>query len=140
MIDPGNVPPVEESELLARVILNSGEFRKGNNTIKPQAFIPYRHVELSVNRHRDCSNEEMWTLCRQVASARDKQLYGLTNILAENCRQIELDVVKAPIAGNPNHANVVGYPEAKEDQILLGQKLADNASLLQTPPEDSDSI
>ena len=56
MIDPDNVPDVDEDETLARYIV-AGQAAKSlrkyvreNNTIKPQLFLPYKYVELSVGK------------------------------------------------------------------------------------------
>ncbi|RLS42485.1 MAG: hypothetical protein DWH78_00695 [Planctomycetota bacterium] len=51
MIDLTPVPPVEGEELLTRFIVNGNEVR-ADGTVRPQLFLPYKRVELSVNRHR----------------------------------------------------------------------------------------
>ena len=64
MIDPRDVPSIADEELLARFIVNSNEVR-ADGTVRPQLFWPYKHVELSVNRHRDASIDETWAIGRQ---------------------------------------------------------------------------
>ena len=124
MIDSNNVPDVADNELLARFILNSNETRD-DGTVKPKLFLPYRRIELSVNRHREATSDETWQVGRDVATARSKQLYGLSNIRASSCRIETLDVAATPIlANNPNHADIVGYPPKKEDQMSLATKIA----------------
>jgi len=54
MIDLTHVPPVEGDELLTRFIVNGSAVR-ADGTVRPQLFLPYKRVELSVNRHRDAS-------------------------------------------------------------------------------------
>ena len=54
MIDPHNVPPVDDDELLARFIVSSGDV-KANGAINYRLFMPYSRVELSMNRHRDAT-------------------------------------------------------------------------------------
>lgn len=124
MIDPIDVPLVADNELLARFILHSNETRD-DGSVKPKLFLPYSLVELSVNRHREATSEETWQVGRDVAIARSKTLYGCANVRARSCRIEPLNVVASPILPrNPNHADIVGFPPKKEDQMSLATKLA----------------
>ena len=124
MIDPSNVPPIAENELLARFIVNSNETRS-DGTVKPKLFLPYSRVELSVNRHREASLDETWSVGTAVARERKKSLYGRADIRASSCRIDSLQVIPKPIfPTNPNHADITGYPLKKEDQMSLAEKLA----------------
>ncbi len=58
MIDPANVPPVAENELLARFICYSDE-KRADGTVKHKLFLPYSRVELSVNRHREATLKKL---------------------------------------------------------------------------------
>lgn len=135
MIEPeagGDVPPVADNELLARYIFNSNEVR-ADGTVKPKLFMPYSRVELSVNRHRECTEEEIWSFGQQVATARKLDLRGRSDIHAINCRIEPLSVNATPLPRNPNHADIAGYPASKEDQKSLAQKLAAAAGKKQSP-------
>ena len=134
MIDPAHIPPIADDELLARFIVNSNEYRKQDNTVKPKLFIPYKLVDLSVNRHRDSTGDEIWAIGSAVAEARRRTLYGRSDILASSCRIEPLEVVPRPLPGNSNHADVTGYPSTKEDQQSLAIKLAAAASKRLEPP------
>jgi hypothetical protein len=124
VIDPANIPDVADNELLARFIVYSDE-KRADGTVKHKLFLPYRLVELSVNRHREATLEETWQVGYEIAAIRQKNLYGLVNIRASSCRTNLLDVVPDPILPrNPNHANITGYPPAKEDQMALAKILA----------------
>ena len=124
MIDPAHIPPLADDELLARFIVNSNEVR-ADGTVRPQLFLPYQRVALSVNRHRDASVAETWTLGQQVAEQRGKTLLGRADVRASACRIPPLDVVPSPILPhNPNHADVIGYPPRKDEQLSLAAKLA----------------
>ena len=88
------------------------------------SFDLYKLVELSVNRHREATIEETWQAGYDVAAERQRTLYGLANIRATSCRTNTLDVKSDPqLPKNPNHANIVGYPPTKEDQMALAKKL-----------------
>ena len=140
MIDPENVPPVDDTETLARFVVYSNEFRKSDKSIKPKAFMPYSRVELSVNRHRESSEAELWSVGEQVASERQRSLYGRSDIAATSCRIAPLDVEARPLPANPNHADVIGYPPKKEDQQSLALMLVASASKLIAVPRDGTDL
>ena len=123
MIDPLNVPVVTDDELLTRFIVHRDHIRADGN-VKPQLFVPYKWVELSVNRHREASLDETWSIGTQVAEQLGRTLIGRADIQAIPCRIPPLEVVANPILGNPNHAEIVGYPPDKPDQMSLAAKLA----------------
>ncbi len=124
MIDPANIPSVADNELLARFIVNSNETRS-DGTVTPKLFLPYKRVELSVNRHREATNDETWAIGRHVATERKKTLYGRADIRASSCRIAPLDVVPRPaLPLTPTHADVIGYPPRKDEQLSIAEKLA----------------
>jgi hypothetical protein len=134
MIDSANIPPTADNELLARFIVYSDE-KRADGTVKHKLFLPYKLMELSVNRHREATIEETWQVGFDVATERGRTLYGLANIRASSCRSNELDVTPAPqLPKNPNHANIVGYPPTKEDQMAIAQILAASIEGKWLPP------
>jgi hypothetical protein len=136
MIDPNNIPDVADNELLARFIVNSNE-KRGDGNVTHRLFMPYKHVELSANRHREATQDETWQVGFDVARQRNRTLYGLANIRASKCRIDKLDVVPNPILpNNPNHANINGYPPAKEDQMALATELAASIEGTWIEPQD----
>ena len=134
MIDTDNIPPIDDDEWLARFIVNSNEFRN-DDTVRPKLFMPYKHVALSVNRHRGCTEKEIWKVGCDVAEERQRTLHGRADIIASSCRIGPLDVFRDPLLPtNPNHAEIRGFPPAKEDQQALAVKLAAAASKRIAPP------
>ncbi|MFM7167801.1 MAG: hypothetical protein ACKO3T_21365 [Planctomycetaceae bacterium] len=134
MMHPDQIPDVADNELLARFIVNSNE-KRPDGKVSHKLFMPYKWVELSVNRHREATLEEIWQVGSEVAVSRNKSLYGLANIRASQCRIQSLHVVPAPILpGNPNHANITGYPAAKEDQMAIANELAASIEGKWIPP------
>ena len=134
MIHPDNVPPVDDSEILARFIVNSNEYRKDNDTVRPKLFMPFKWVDLSVNRHRECSEDEIWQIGVDVSKWRQCSFYGRSDIAASACRIEPLRVVERPLEGNSNHAEITDFPPKKEDQMSLAIKLAASASKRIPPP------
>ncbi len=138
MIDPANVPPVADNELLARFICYSDE-KRADGTVKHKLFLPYSRVELSVNRHREATADETWQVGFDVAAERQRPLYGLANIRASSCRIETLNVKAVPqLPNNPNHADIICYPPAKEDQMAIAKVLAASIEgVWQAAPERS---
>ncbi|MGB5973341.1 MAG: hypothetical protein WBG38_08480 [Nodosilinea sp.] len=134
MIDPENVPPVEEAEWLARYVMQSSHFRRTDFTIKPNLFIPHPYQELSVTRHRDATETEIWAAGAGVAKQQQRPLYGRSDIQAKACTIDVLRVLAKPFPNNPNHADVDGWPAEKAEQKAIALKLAASASSLQPPP------
>lgn len=133
MIDPNNVPVVADHEQLARYILQSSHIRRSNLTIKPDAFVPHPYLELSVTRHRDASESEIWSWGENVAGETGKTLYGCGNIQAMVCISNSLTVLANPLSGNPNHANIVGWPSDKPRQKLIAAEIAAAAMFVDRP-------
>lgn len=135
MIDPANVPPVVEDELLARFATQSGQFRKGDHTVKQDLFIPNANGEVSVMRHREATEVEIWAVGYSVASKMERRLYGRSDVRAAACHNLALTVTETPrLPDNPNHADITGWPDQKEDKKAVAQKLAVLASKLIEPP------
>jgi hypothetical protein len=136
MIDPENVPPVTDAELLARYVTTSRHFRSSDNTVKQDLFMPHPYIELSVTRHLDATEPEIWEVGVDVADQIDRKLYGRTDIQAHDCNIDSLQVTAKPILPkNPNHADIEGWPSAKQDQKVIALKLAASASKLILPPK-----
>lgn len=127
MLDHDNIPPVENHEIVTRYLLNKRNIR-ADKTINPNEFIPYKYVDLSVNRHLSCDETEIWYFGDQVAEKRVLKLLGRTDISVDNCSVDSLSVEACPLPDNPNHADIKGYPPDKADQKALAVKIAAAAS------------
>ena len=114
--------PVDDAEQLARFVLTERHIRKSDGTVRAEALIPSPHVELSVTRHRDLSDDDVWTLGEDVAKKRQKPLIGRADFRAGDARQQKLDV--KPDEPPRNHANVFGWPPEKAFQMALAQELS----------------
>ena len=137
MIDPVNVPPVTPDEWLSRFATQSGQFRKSDNSVKQELFLPHPRPECSVMRHRDATEAEIWKTGRDVTGSftPPRTLYGRADITVAACTIDALRVVAKPILPkNPNHADIEGWPESKGDKKALAQKLAVAAGKLILPP------
>ncbi len=132
MIDPANVPDVGSDELLARYVLQRSHIRGSDQTLKPDAFIPHPHTDLSVTRHILATDAEVWSVGQQIAGARGRTLYGRGDFRTAVCLKHQLVVRAAPIEGNPNHADVSGWPGDKPAQKSIAQEIAAVTSFVPT--------
>jgi hypothetical protein len=140
MIDPNNVPEVAVEELLARFIYQSSHIRPSDRTVKPNAFLPPANLLCSVTRHLQATEDELWSVGKEGARTRNAVLYGRADLQSEDCTRQQLRVLKAPVHGNPNHANVTGWPDDKPAQKIIAQELAAAALLVFLPqPGQADS-
>lgn len=131
MIDPsGGIPDVGADETLARYVLQRSHIRATTQTVKPDAFVPHPHRELSVTRHLMATEEELWLVGEDVAEATGKRLYGRADIAASVCAGQQLRIQPDPVANNPNHANVHGWPADKPAQKAIAQELAAEAAFV----------
>lgn len=118
---------VADDECLARFILFSKWIRNSDQTVKPDAFIPYPYPNLSVTRHIDLTEEMLWKMGQDVAEARAAKLYGRADIYAAAIWKQQLKIKSVPVPNNPNHANIDGWPMDKSTQKIIALQLAADA-------------
>ena len=129
--------PVNENEILARYVLQSKHYRSSDNTVKPECFMPHPHHDLSVTRHLNIDESELWQLGANVAAERTEKsgttitLYGRADITAKDvfCNNLEVEPSEPP----KNHANIKTFPSEKAKQKQVAQQLALNARLIYPP-------
>ena len=127
MIDPNNVPSVEPDEKLARYVFQSSHIRRSDATVKADAFVPHPYQDLSVDRHRSATIEELWQSGARVAAKSGKTLHGRADFPTTVCLQNKLTVEANPNDGNPNHAIIIGWPTDKPLQKIIALELAASA-------------
>ena len=128
-------PPehISDDEWLARFVV-FGRWVRENGTVRPDAFVPPPDLNLSVTRHLALSDEQLWARGADVASARNANLTGRADLRAAAVRSLSpLNVLEATIAGNPEHAHIVGWPADKPSQKMLAQQLAASAKFIPAP-------
>lgn len=137
---------MEDDERLARMILSDRHLRKDvlteMVTAKPEAFLPHSRVELSVIRHREITEAELWSIGREVSAKREAgdilgrkfPLLGRGDFFARDARAQNLDAV--PVEGPDlprNHADIVGWPPEKPAQMLRAVEIAAAATFVAIP-------
>jgi hypothetical protein len=127
VLDPGAVPDIEPDEILGRFVLYSGHVRASDRTVKPEAFMPHPHNELSVTRRREATEEELWAEGQRIGAIRQLTLKGRADVSALVFTAEGLRTVSDPIPKNPNHANVTDWPNDKPTQKLKAIQIANKA-------------
>jgi hypothetical protein len=127
-------PPeaVSNDEMLARYVLYARWIRT-DLTVKPDAFIPQPHPDLSVTRHVRLTETAIWNIGGLIAQRRSLLLSGRADILAGDVVAQNLLVSADPQPDNKNHANITGWPPEKAAQKMKALELAKVARFLPTP-------
>ena len=131
MLDPTHVPAVRSDELLARFIIFSKHIRSSNLTVKADAFIPHPLIELSVTRHREATEDELWHEGERVAALRSAS--GRADVTAGAFEGERLSAAAKPIPKNPNHADVIDWPADKPAQKMKAVEIASKAAFVPRP-------
>jgi len=136
MTDIPALPPVSEDEWMARFILFRHWIRKSDPPVRPDAFIPHPYPDLSVTRHMDLLEAELWQIGQEIADKRPATLYGRADLQAISVIKKSLRIVPTPEP--KNHANITGWPADKPSQKIIAQEIAAEARFV--PNSDFSSL
>lgn len=122
---------VEDHERISRFLFTKRHYSTQKNLVKPEAFVPHPHIELSVSCTHDLNEEDVWALGTTAMLARsdNRNLHGRGDLLAGHvyAQKLTLDRDDDP----PKHANILGWPEEGGDaQLMKATELASQATLL----------
>jgi len=123
---------IDDAERLARFVFRRDHVR-ADSTVKPDAFIPHPHADCSVTRHTGISELGLWDRGEAVGAMRNLPLRGRADVTALAVRGAGLEPETAPREGNPQHANIVGWPAGKPNQKHQAQLLAKAAAYAAWP-------
>lgn len=118
-----SVPSVALQELLARFLLHRRYIRE-DQTVRPEAFMPHPYPDLSVTRHGELRDVDLWRIGETIADSIPKKLYGRADVAARVFLDQTLRVLAAPTAANPNHVNIVDWPNEKSAQKIMAQEIS----------------
>ena len=122
---------INSQEIIARYLTSKKWYSRVNDIAKPQAFMPPPDLNLSVFRIDNLSEPEIWKLgFKKVIDKMNqpRHLRGRADIQA--LRILENNLQIDPDNTPPRHANIIGWPELKEEQKSIAQELAAKASLM----------
>lgn len=128
MLASGLPEEVAPAEALAKFILSSSHFSRAHQRVKPAAFVPPPGKGSSVFRISELSVEDVRDIGRAVASARQppRTLYGHAQLPSKAVFDASLAVVA--VEPPPRHADIVGWPGEKDQQLELAQSLAESST------------
>lgn len=132
MIEDIGTRPVADEEVLARFILRR-EHLRADGSVKPEPFMPYKWVELSVTRHFGLEEAEIWQAGHAVAVETSTKLSGRADVTAFVFTRQRLRVLPKPLPQNPNHADVVDWPADKAAQKEIALLVAREARYVASP-------
>lgn len=115
---------LNDDELLGRFVLKKEWIRKVDNTIKQDAFIPPKDLQLSVTRHVGLTTEQLAEAGKLVAAETSLDFLGRADIETRMVVKNALKAVAWPLPKNQNHAHIIGWPADKEVRKTIAQDLA----------------
>ena len=123
---------LDESEVVSRFALESSKFR--STGMHYRAFLPNpADMATSVFLVHDLSEDEIWMLGdSQVGSAVGRRVLARGDLAVVQVKQAQLQVVLDD-APHPRHANIVGWPAEKAEQMHRAQALAAAARMFVRP-------
>lgn len=132
--EPQPTANVAENETISRFLTSSGYLAKSKRIVKYGAFLPNRNGETSVYRVTGISNTDTWKIGEKyvrepIARKRGScSLHGRGDIEAIEIIDSKLTIKPKPTP-HPRHADIIGWPESKEEKQMLATELANKAVL-----------
>ena len=122
-------------ELLARYVTSSRWYRRGDQTVKQDAFIPpdSDSPELSVTRHLNLSEKDIWAVGDQITSGQNRNLHGRADVKVSSVTLHSLSVIADPAHNNSNHANITDWPSDKGARKAIALEIARIAHFILNP-------
>jgi len=136
MSDAAGTGSLQDDEVVIRFVVSKRNIRQ-DKTVKPEAFMPPKSLDLSVTHVANRSMQAIWerghavAKSHAIAAKREIRLIGGAELTSRDVRAAHpLDVVEAPIPEDQWHAHIVGWPpfgEEKERTKMLMILLASRA-------------
>lgn len=128
---------VADTDRLSRFLFFRRWYAPTTGRVKPEAFVPHPHIELSVSCTEGLDEDIVWQIGRDTAeSRRDKPtLHARADLAARAIREQQLEVVRddRPLY----HANIVGWEGEKGAQLSKAQEIAAASRLVIAPGQES---
>lgn len=103
---------------------------RANGEVKPDAFIPYSRIELSVTNITRLAEPEIWEYGHATEKQRNdgKSLVARADITSDIIPP-PLTLSESPLDWNLYHMDIVGWPNARAEQALHARVLAGEATV-----------
>ncbi len=134
MTKPLDQVRVDISEILCRFVF-SPRYVRSNGTVRHNAFVPKpnQKLKLSVTRSEDPVADGIWNIGRQIEAGRTERLQGRADVIVPVVLAQDLRIEPAPVDGNRMHANIVGWPAEKQEQLMVAKEIANRATYHRVP-------
>lgn len=123
---------ISDSERLSRFVFTLRYFR-ANGTVKPNAWMPARDNNTSVTQSSQMQESDLLRLGCEIGQLRGMNLYGRADVAHAIVRGVDLLAVPEPVAGNPNHANITGWPDSTDARLMKAAKIASRSTVSRVP-------
>jgi len=128
---------VSPSERISRYFVQKkGRCSTLKNTVSYGAFMPPPNLRESVYRTTNKTSAEIWEIGELFVAGpmsektgKTKTVQGRADITAVQITSKKGLNVSPDTAPHPLHANIIGWPEAKDEQKMLAVELANEALL-----------
>lgn len=120
--------------MLCRFIFSRKHFVPSQRRVKGDAFLPTGKPprETSVSRITGLKEHVVWRIGEAVAQTSERVLHARGDVLAKAVFSAGLEI--RPDNRPKRHAAIVGWPEQKDRQMLLAQRIAAAAELQERNP------
>ena len=119
--------------MVCRFIFSRAHFVLSQRRVRGDAFLPTKNPprETSISRIAGLKEHLIWRSGEAVAQASQRTLHARGDVLARGVFAVGLDI--HPDNKPKRHAAIVGWPEEKDRQMDLAQKIAATAELHERP-------
>lgn len=122
---------IQENERMSRFVTDRKGVAATSGKVRRSQFMPYEvngELCLSVFRTSGLQESEVWGIADKYLT---RPVFGRGDIRAAVFVQLGLRI--SPDEEPPRHANIVGWPPAKEARILLSIELTNVATTVPRP-------
>lgn len=119
---------VNAGERISRFARHSSQYSVVAKRVRHSAFMPPRSFRLSVFRTSDMENQEIWALADDVVSS-NPPIKARADVASDHVLGVGLQIESEP-GPHPRHADIIGWPEEKAEQMDAAKELAIQATLV----------
>jgi hypothetical protein len=130
---PSDKGPAKQYSNLVRFIFDKRHFSRAPTAPKPGAFLPDSDLKTSALGRNGLPEGEVWKIGLSIGEGRGKAPKARADFDAEAVSEAKLTIEHDPVIGIPDHVNLCGWPNEKDEQKSIAQLLCFRAKLLFPP-------
>lgn len=132
---------VQHLETISRFVLERSKCKTAAGKLRWNGFIPNKNGQTSVYRIDELPEATIWDIGNKFVlaeysgpEAQEKRLVGRGDLSVQAIFDQKLSVSPDPVP-HPRHANIVGWPEDKEDKVEMAKELEGESNLILNPKQ-----